>query len=110
VVIGRWEEQQFHRLGLHSHVVAVGSITQTSNASVLDEKNLAARYKAIGGQQARERATGSCISPHRHNIEHVMGKVEAKSVVRCTATSCSALLWTSTEVLFPAVAPRARDL
>jgi hypothetical protein len=43
------------------------------------KKNLAARYKAIGGQQARERATGSCISPHKQNIKHVMGEVEERS-------------------------------
>jgi hypothetical protein len=43
------------------------------------KKNLAARYKAMGGQQARERAASSCISPHKQNIEHVMGEVEERS-------------------------------
>jgi hypothetical protein len=45
------------------------------------KKNLAARYQAIGGQQARERATGSCISPHKQNIKHVMGEVEEWSAL-----------------------------
>jgi hypothetical protein len=43
------------------------------------KKNLAARYQAIDGQQVRERATGSCISPHKQNIKHVMGEVEERS-------------------------------
>jgi hypothetical protein len=79
VVIGRGEEQQLHRLGLHSRVVAVATSHKQATHQLWMKKNLAARYKAVGGQQSRERATGSCISPHKQNIEHVMGEVEERS-------------------------------
>jgi hypothetical protein len=54
----------------------MGSITQVSNTSVWKKKYQAAKYKASVGQQARERANGTCISPYRQNIEHVTGEVE----------------------------------
>jgi hypothetical protein len=39
-----------------------------------------------------------------HIVEQVVGKVEARSLVRCTEASCSALLWTSSEQVFLTVA------
>jgi hypothetical protein len=60
-------------------VVAVATSHKQATHQHWMKKNLAARYQAIGGQQARERATGSCISPHKQNIKHVKGKVEERS-------------------------------
>jgi hypothetical protein len=86
---GRWQQHQLRRLGLHGRAVIMGSVTQGRNTLVWKKKDRATRYQASGGQQARERATGTCISPYRQNIGHVTGEVDKGRACRSWAATGS---------------------